>query len=241
MDKKKHKLTQGQINGIIWIAMLLLVILAIKLFSSERVETVSETDSVQPREEAFLEKMEDSAYRSRSAVHGERRRPQEARKTERKAPVSERQSWYSSEPPAPTRRALTVELNSADTTTLQLLHGIGPAFARRIVRYRERLGGFVSTDQLLEVYGFTPELLAHIAPHLTLDSTHRNRIAVNSVPLKQFIKHPYVDYYFARDLVNLRSRGMIFSTPDDLRTLPSCTDTLLAKLLPYLDFSSPKE
>jgi hypothetical protein len=99
----------------------------------------------------------------------------------------------------------------------------------------------VSTEQLLEVYGFTPELLAHIAPHLTLDSTNRNRIAVNSVPLKQFIKHPYVDYYFARDLVNLRSRGMIFSTPDDLRTLPSCTDTLLAKLLPYLDFSAPKE
>lgn len=241
MDKKKHKLTQGQINGIIWIAMLLLVILAIKLFSSERVEPVAGSDSVRPREEAFLEKLEDSVYRSRSAVQGERRRPQEARKAERKAPVSERQSWYSSEPPVPTRRALTVELNSADTTTLQLLHGVGPAFARRIVRYRERLGGFVSTEQLLEVYGFTPELLAHIAPHLTLDSTHRNRIAVNSVPLKQFIKHPYVDYYFARDLVNLRSRGMIFSTPDDLRTLPSCTDTLLAKLLPYLDFSAPKE
>lgn len=241
MDKKKWKPTQGQINGIIWIAMLLLVILAIKLFSSERVETVSETDSVRPREEAFLEKKEDSVYRSRREDYSTRSYPQLRRKAERKVPRDETQSWYSSESPAPTRRALTVELNSADTTTLQLLHGIGPAFACRIVRYRERLGGFVSTDQLLEVYGFTPELLAHIAPHLTLDSTHRNRIAVNSVPLKQFIKHPYVDYYFARDLVNLRSRGMIFSTPDDLRTLPSCTDTLLAKLLPYLDFSAPEE
>jgi competence ComEA-like helix-hairpin-helix protein len=241
MDKKKHKLTQGQINGIIWIAMLLLVILAIKLFSSERVETVAGSDSVRPREEASLEKLEDSVYRSRSAVHGERRRPQEARKTERKAPVSERQSWYTAEPPAPTRRALTVELNSADTTTLQLLSGIGPAFARRIVRYRERLGGFVSTEQLLEVYGFTPELLAHIAPHITLDSTSHSRLPVNSIPLKQFIKHPYVDYYFARDLVNLRSHGETFSSPDDLRAIPSCTDTMLSKLLPYLDFTAPKE
>ena len=241
MDKKKHKLTQGQINGIIWIAMLLLVILAIKLFSSERVETVSETDSVLPREEAFLEKLEDSVYRSRRVDYSTRSHPQPRRKAVPNSSKDEPQNWYSSEPPVPTRRALTVELNSADTTTLQLLSGIGPAFARRIVRYRERLGGFVSTEQLLEVYGFTPELLAHIAPHLTLDSTHRNRIAVNSVPLKQFIKHPYVDYYFARDLVNLRSRGVTFSTPDDLRTLPSCTDTLLSKLLPYLDFSAPKE
>jgi DNA uptake protein ComE-like DNA-binding protein len=109
------------------------------------------------------------------------------------------------------------------------------------VRYRDRLGGFVATEQLLEVYGFTPELLAHIAPHLALDSTIHSRMPVNSIPLKQFIKHPYVDYYFARDIVNLRSRGVTFSTPDDLRAVPSCTDTMLSKLLPYLDFTAPKE
>ena len=133
---------------------------------------------------------------------GDRSHPREVA---RDHSTAEPQQWYSDEPPAPTRRPLTVELNSADTTTLMLLHGIGPAFARRIVRYRDRLGGFVATEQLLEVYGFTPELLAHIAPHLALDSTIRSRLPVNSIPLKQFIKHPYVDYYFARDLVNLRS------------------------------------
>jgi len=50
-----------------------------------------------------------------------------------------------------------------------------------------------------------------------------------------------VDYYFARDIVNLRSRGVVFATPDDLRAVPSCTDTMLSKLLPYLDFTAPKE
>ena len=119
---------------------------------------------------------------------------------------------------------------------MQLLHGIGPAYARRIVRYRERLGGFVSTDQLLEVYGFTPELLDHIRPHLTLDTGNLRKINVNTLALKQLIKHPYMDYYFARDLVNLRSRGVTFSSPDDLRAVPSCSDTLLMRLLPYLEF-----
>ena len=234
MDKKKHKLTQGQINGIIWIAILLVVILAIKLFSSNRVETTPETDSVQRQEQAFLDKKEDSAYHSRYKDHGNKRYQ---RKNTRQYASEEPQNWYTHEPPAPTRRPLTVDLNSADTTTLMLLNGIGPAFARRIVRYRDRLGGFVDTRQLLEVYGFTPELLAHIAPHLTLDSTGHRRLPVNSIPLKQFIKHPYVDYYFARDLVNLRSHGETFSSPDDLRAIPSCTDTMLSKLLPYLDFT----
>ncbi len=129
-----------------------------------------------------------------------------------------------------------VELNSADSTTLQLLHGIGPAFARRIVRYREKLGGFSNKEQLLEVYGFTPSLLEHIEPYLQLDSSNLRKINVNSIELKQLIKHPYTEYYFARDLVNLRSHGVTFTCPDDLRAIPSCTDTMLSRLLPYLDF-----
>ena len=131
-----------------------------------------------------------------------------------------------------------MELNGADTTTLQLLHGIGPVFARRIVRYRERLGGFTSTEQLLEVYGFTPELLAHIAPHLTLDSTTIRRIEINSIGLKELIKHPYIEYYQARDIVNLRNKGVRFSTAEDLRAVPSMADSTLARLLPYISFDS---
>ena len=238
MGKKKHKLTQNQINGIIWIAILLAVIIAIKLFSSPKEENSPQTDSMQLQTQAFLEKIEDSVYRSRRPDDSRQQYPRQPRQASARSSDEAPRNWYTTDPPAATRRSLTVELNSADTTTLMLLSGIGPAFARRIVRYRERLGGFVSTNQLMEVYGFTPELLAHIAPHLTLDSANHSRIPVNSVPLKQLIKHPYVDYYFARDLVNLRSRGVTFTTLDDLRAIPSCSDTLLARLLPYLDLET---
>ena len=134
------------------------------------------------------------------------------------------------------RQPLSVELNTADTMTLQLLHGIGPAYSRRIVRYREKLGGFTSKEQLLEVYGFTPELLNHIAPHITVDTLAVSKISINSVTLKQLIKHPYIEYYQARDIIELRNHGVRYNNADDLRAVPSMADSTLQRLLPYISF-----
>lgn len=232
MAKKKGKLTQSQINGITCIAVVLVVVSCLYFFSGNDTQKSSTTDTISAQNIEKLEKKEDSVYRSRRPQRSSRKyHTHYQHQSDKTTP-----NLYSTEVPVPTRKPLIVELNSADTTTLQLLHGIGPAYARRIVRYRERLGGFHSYSQLLEVYGFTPELLAHISPHLQLDSLNLRKISINTVELKQLIKHPYVEYYFARDLVNLRSRGITFANPDDLRAIPSCTDTMLSKLLPYLDF-----
>ena len=130
---------------------------------------------------------------------------------------------------------MRVELNAADTTALMLLHGIGPAYAQRIVRYRERLGGFVDMSQLLEVYGFTPALLEHIAPYLLLDTLGIRKISVNNIGLKALARHPYVEYYQARDIVNLRAHGVVFETEEDLRAVPSMADSTLQRRRPYLD------
>ena len=234
MGKKKHKPTQSQINGITCIAAILAATLLIIFFSKDNVPTASENDSLQARNIENLKNQEDSVYRSRRPERHDYRRRTLSPHT---PPATEQRDFYSTVPPAPTRKPLVVELNDADTTTLMLLHGIGPAFARRIVKYRERLGGFIHKEQLLEVYGFTPALVEHIAPHLTFDSTSLRRLAINQAGLKELIRHPYMDYYFARNLVRLRSQGETFSSPDDLRAIPGADDSLLTKLLPYLDFS----
>ena len=134
------------------------------------------------------------------------------------------------------RQRLTVELNSADTLTLQLLHGIGPARARRIVEYRERLGGYRNVEQLLEVYGIDAGLLADMAPHLTVDTTAVNKMEINRLSLKQLLRHPYIEYYQARDIVRLRDKGIAITTADDLRAVPSMNDSTLRRLLPYVAF-----
>lgn len=261
MAKKKRWLLHSQIVGTIWFAVILLAILALAFFFFPQHRSTPRQEVKEQEKIVDLQKKEDSVYRSRRKRYDSQRgvhpkgdlstteiNQMTAKKGSERTYVpgvargrydGSTQGYihtYVTTPPAPTRKALVVELNSADTTTLQLLHGIGPAYARRIVRYRERLGGFCSTDQLLEVYGFTPELLDHLRPYLRLDTLAILKINVNTMTLKQLIKHPYMEYYFARDLVNLRSRGVTFSSPDDLRAIPSCTDTLLVRLLPYLEF-----
>lgn len=222
---------RSQVIGIAWIIAVLVLCAGWYFFSLREVEKKGAEAAEMVAEVENLAAKEDSVYRSRRESRVMHREP--ARYEGRGEPM------YSQEPPPVRKQALRVELNGADTTALQLLHGIGPAYARRIVRYRERLGGFVADSQLLEVYGFTPALLDHLRPQLELDTAARRRIAINSVGLKELARHPYVEYYQARDIVNLRAKGVIFSAEEDLRAVPSMADSTLRRLRPYLDFSLP--
>ena len=129
-----------------------------------------------------------------------------------------------------------VELNSADTLTLQLLRGIGPTCARRIVRYRERLGGFCRVEQLREVYGMTEDRYRQLLPHVTLLTDSLRTIPVNRASVKELMRHPYVDAYLARDIIRYRDRGHPYRTADDLRLVATMDDSTLARLTPYLSF-----
>lgn len=233
MGQKKGGLTQSQRLGIVWLSAALALIAVVVFFSSRREPESIPADTSGVTGQQVLASKEDSVYRSRRQKSHNHQYT--SRKTYEKVTLSE--EMYSVAAPVPTKQPLVVELNSADTLTLQLLHGIGPAYARRIVRYRDRLGGFVSTDQLLEVYGFTPALLEHISPNLKLDKSAIRRVNINSIELKQLARHPYVEYYQARDIVQLRNNGVRFHSVDDLRAVPSMADTTLERLLPYLDFS----
>lgn len=63
-----------------------------------------------------------------------------------------------------------IDLNTADTTALQAVSGIGPATARRIVRYRSLIGGYTSVEQLLDVWGISPENYLRIEEQVTADT-----------------------------------------------------------------------
>ncbi len=239
MSKKTPWLLLSQISGTVWFAVALIAVLAFVFFFFPQRRNSSSQHYEEQKNIAELQKKEDSVYLSRRADDGLRKQPVHSSRTHYQRSdtiLADRSRYYTTTPPPATRQPLRVELNSADTTTLQLLHGIGPVYARRIVNHRDKLGGFISLDQLLEVNGFTPELLDHIRPYLSVDTAGLHKIDVNTLTLKQLIRHPYMEYYFARDLVNLRARGVVFRSFDDLRTIPSASDTLIDRLLPYLDF-----
>ena len=238
MGKRKLGLTRSQWIGIIWVSVSLTLIMAIGFFSSARTETPDGNDTTEVRYNKKSTNYRDSSYRN----YNNRRHNRNIRGKQANAYPPYDSTMYSTGPAPVRRQPLVVELNSADTLTLQLLNGIGPAYARRIVRYRDRIGGFTSTAQLLDVYGFTPELLDYISPYLTLDTTNIRLIDINTIELKQLIKHPYIEYYQARDIIKLRGRGMVFRNADDLRAVPSMSDSTLERLLPYISFDgSPKQ
>ncbi len=131
---------------------------------------------------------------------------------------------------------LSFELNSADTLDLQQLRGIGPVFARRIVNYRAKLGGYVSTAQLREIYGMSEETYQMILPYLTVDTMQITKLNPNTATLNQLKQHPYLDYYQARAIVDYRREGHAYRTVDDLLLVNLITDSVLLPLRPYLTF-----
>jgi competence ComEA-like helix-hairpin-helix protein len=102
------------------------------------------------------------------------------------------------------RENIVVELNTTDTLQLVKLRGIGQGYARRIVAYRETLGGFVSIDQLKEVYGLPTELIESIRPQLTVDTMVVKKININLITYQELRKHPYLTEYQARAIIYYR-------------------------------------
>ena len=101
---------------------------------------------------------------------------------------------------------IIIELNSADTLELIKLKGVGRSFARRIVAYRNLLGGFIIKQQLLEVWGFKEEMLKSIEANLTVDTTLVQKININMASLDNLQKHPYLTTYQAKSIIYYREK-----------------------------------
>jgi competence protein ComEA len=71
-------------------------------------------------------------------------------------------------PPSGPTPSTPVNLNTADLAALDALPGIGPVLADRIVAWRTEFGPFVAVEELLEVSGIGPSVLADLRPLVTV-------------------------------------------------------------------------
>ena len=127
-----------------------------------------------------------------------------------------------------------IELNSADTLDLQQLSGIGPAFARRIVKYREMLGGYTNKEQLLEVYGMDSVKYVTIAANISVDQHQIHKININSASVKELINHPYIEFYLAKSIITYRDNIGNYQNIDELLNAKLIYQELYLKIAPYL-------
>jgi DNA uptake protein ComE-like DNA-binding protein len=130
--------------------------------------------------------------------------------------------------------SVTVELNSADTTSLKQLKGIGSAFAKRIIKFRESLGGFVKKEQLLEVYGFDKEKYDMIVSQINIDLSGVKKININSASVDDLHKHPYIDKKLAVKIFFQRVNHGSYSDVSDIEKLNLADDEVYSKIAPYL-------
>lgn len=133
-----------------------------------------------------------------------------------------------------------IELNAADTATLQQMPGIGSGRAKQIVAYRRQLGGFARSEQLLEIKNFPPDVYAKIAPYLSVDPSGITKIQVNKASVERLKNHPYLTFYQAKAIYELRRTKGMLSSIDELKTLPEFDGYDFDKLQPYLDFREVK-
>ena len=125
----------------------------------------------------------------------------------------------------------TIDLNTADTTLLKRVPGIGSSFARRIVKYRDLLGGYYVVEQLQEVYGMDRERYDAIYPYFTVGTAVRPlTLTIDSISY-----HPYLSWRHKRALRRLLEAEQSLDWSHLMVTGDFTRDDSL-RLAPYMPF-----
>lgn len=134
------------------------------------------------------------------------------------------------------RSDIIVELNSADTALLMQVKGIGRGYAKGIVRFRQSTGGFISVDQLSEIYGMKPDILERIRPFCTVNLALVQKIKVNFASVERLKSHPYIGFYKAKAIYELRRNKGKLKDINELKVLQELSADDLNRMKSYLSF-----
>lgn len=129
-----------------------------------------------------------------------------------------------------------IDINTADSTQFLSLPMIGPAMTKRILKFRNSLGGFYKVEQLREVYGMQDSVFTLIQPRLVITTNAIKKINVNFATYEEMKKHPYLNHVVASTIVAYRQKHGAYKAINDLKNVGTINDELLAKLSNYVVF-----
>ncbi|WP_439481001.1 ComEA family DNA-binding protein [Algoriphagus formosus] len=129
-----------------------------------------------------------------------------------------------------------IPFSEADSITLQVVPGVGPTLAARIIKYEVSMGGFFSKDQLKDIYGVQPEVADRIWEYFEFDGEIRNRLAINDAAVEDLAKHPYISYGQAKVIIAYRNQHGNYEQADDLLKIRIFDPEWIQKIAPYLTF-----
>ncbi|MFD0792361.1 ComEA family DNA-binding protein [Mucilaginibacter litoreus] len=129
-----------------------------------------------------------------------------------------------------------IEINTADSATLTRIQGVGPAFAKRIIYYRQRLGGFVSKEQLKEVFGLDELKYDEIKGQVKVNPRLIRRLDINTITFDKLRLMPYLNYKQVNAVIEYRNQHGSYTSVDDLKNIAIIDEQILRKIEPYLIF-----
>ena len=233
--------TKGERVAIIVLAAVIFLLIAANFFVIKHNPNVNKNshdiDSIMALHEAAIEEL--NARKVAEQIERESRIQKAKEESEKKkSPKTKKPEFkkeIKTETPIIKKEIEIVHLNTADTLQLLNLPEIGPYFARNIAEYREKLGGFINKEQLLEIYGFDSVRYEIISPYIILDSIAIRKLKVNHDDFKTLLRHPYIEYEDVKKIVNHReSKGMITNWEQYKKVVKR--DDIDERLMLYLEF-----
>jgi competence protein ComEA len=127
-----------------------------------------------------------------------------------------------------------VNVSNATEQDLMNIKGIGPFFARQIIKYQQQLGGFVQKEQLLEVWKMTPEMYALIQDKISCESSVIKQLSINQASAEELQTHPYLNWNQANSIVKMRVQKGGYKSIDEIRQSVIIDQETFEKVRPYL-------
>ena len=210
--------TKGERRGVIALLLIASLFLLVRVLLANRYEG----SSAETVEEPFVSSAESRSLSLSKGPNSDTREFKHSTRTSRRSAKTDEM----------------VELNSADTTRLKMLRGIGSGYAKMIVAYREKLGGFYAASQLLEVYKFPDETYQKIKHQLSVDTTLIRKIKINEATVKELKSHPYISYYQALSIVENRELQpeMRYNSLYDMVVDEDLKEEDILRVAPYFSF-----
>ncbi|QTD37231.1 helix-hairpin-helix domain-containing protein [Polaribacter batillariae] len=120
----------------------------------------------------------------------------------------------------PKYKLTTNDINKATAQDFQTINGIGPAFSKRIIKYRSKLQGFSFQNQLYEVWGLEKQVADSVLETFKIfDKPKIKTQNINTITFKQLLKNPYIDYELCKKIFNYRDEVAEIQNISELKNI----------------------
>jgi competence ComEA-like helix-hairpin-helix protein len=134
------------------------------------------------------------------------------------------------------KKTYTIELNGADFDELQKFRGIGEYYAKKIVEYRNKLGGFYKAEQLMEIKGIDSVRFEMFRNQILIDTSRIRRIKINIVTETELAKHPYINNFTAKAIIKYRKFKGTITSADEMLKEKVISEKQIEKITAYIEF-----